>query len=199
MKWISYAAPALLFTQIFLYTACIEDDDVPPEENTEESITSVTLTFTPEGGGSPVTATWVDADGPGSGAPILTDIALAASTIYRLDITLVNALDPDDPEDITAEVAAEGDEHMFFFGWTDDLFADPVGDGNIDSRADPVNYEDEDENGLPLGLATRWTTGEAASGTFRILLKHQPDIKTATSTADDGESDVNIRWDMTLQ
>lgn len=199
MKWISYAVYALLFTPV-LFVACTEDDDVPPIENQEETITHVSLTFTPEGGGNPVTATWVDADGEGSGDPVLTDISLAANTTYTLDIALVNALDPDNQEDITEEVKAEGEEHMLFFGWADGLFLDPAGNGNIDNRADPVNYEDPiDDNGYPVGLETSWTTGEAATGTFQIILKHQPAIKSATSSTSDGETDVDVTWDISIQ
>ena len=67
------------------------------------------------------------------------------------------------------------------------------------NRADPVNYEDEDDAGFPLGLETTWTTGNAATGTFRVVLKHQPDIKSATSDSTDGESDVDISWEATVR
>lgn len=206
MKSILYAAYALLFSSSLLFTAC-NDDDVPPEENEEETITNVTLTFTPTGG-TPVTATWVDADGEGVGNPVLTPITLAANTTYTLTIDLLNALDPNDPESISEEVEEEAKEHMFFFGWTDDLFTDPSGDGNLGAgnRADPVNYEDDDDDpsdpddvAFPLGLETSWTTGNAATGTFRVVLKHQPDIKSATSDATQGESDVDITWELTVR
>ncbi len=201
MKKILFAAERLLIALLFLFTfvAC-DDDDVPPEENEEEAITNVILTFSPQGGGSDVTATWVDADGEGAGDPVLTDIELAVNTTYTLSMVLTNALDPTDPEDITEEIEEEDDEHMFFFGWTDGLFSDPAGDGNVDTRSDAVNYEDPlDENGYPVGLETEWTTGDAATGEFRVVLKHQPDIKSATSGATDGESDIDIRWDIEIQ
>ena len=200
MKWLSYAASGLYLSILF---SCSSDDAPPPLENEEEVITTVTLTFEPEGGGEAVTASWEDADGEGAGVPVVDNIILAPDTEYTLSITLTNAIDPDSPEDITEEVRTEADEHMFFFGWTEGLMADPSGDGNIDDRADPVNYEDSDGT-LPLGLITRWTTGQPATGvpatgTFRLLLKHQPDIKSATSTSGNGETDVNIEWEMTIQ
>ena len=62
---------------------------------------------------------------------------------------------------------------------------DPDGDGNIDNRDDPVNYGDMDDGGLPVGLLTDWTTACTVEGNvtdiFRVVLKHQPDIKSATS------------------
>lgn len=207
MNQLSYVALLLLFTISIVFTSC-DDDDVPPEENVEEEITDITLTFTPAGGSTPITATWVDADGEGSGNPVISDITLAANTTYTMSIELTNALDPSDPEDITAEVREENDEHMFFFGWSNNIFSDPTGDGNIGTgnRADPVNYEDStDENGYPLGLETEWTTGDAAEGTFQIILKHQPPagdgtpVKTATSDSSDGETDVDATWSVTIQ
>ena len=199
MKLTLFTAYALLFSVSLVFTAC-NDDDVPPEENEEETITDVTLTFTPTTG-APVTATWEDADGEGAGDPELTPITLAANTTYTLTIDLVNAINPDDPESITEEIEEEDDEHMFFFSWTDGLFSDPTGDGNLGAgnRAEAVNYEDEDDAGFPLGLETTWTTGDATTGEFRVVLKHQPDIKSATSDSTDGESDVDITWEATVQ
>ncbi len=203
MKLTLFTAYALLFSVSLVFTAC-NDDDVPPEENEEETITDVTLRFTPTTG-APVIATWKDADGEGAGDPVLTSITLAANTTYTLTIDLINAIDPNDPESISEEVEEEADEHMFFFGWTGGLFSSPTGDGNLGAgnRADPINYEDDDDPngvGFPLGLETTWTTGGATTaGTFRVVLKHQPDIKSATSDSTVGESDVDITWEATVQ
>ena len=175
------------------------DSDVPEAENEEEIITDVTLTFTPSDGGGAITAAAQDPDGEGpAGLEIITDIELAANTTYVLSLELENSVEG---ESITEEIAEEDEEHLFFFGWTADLFTDPAGDGNIGASNgnDPVNYNDEDDEGLPVGLSTTWTTGVAGSGTFRVILKHQPDIKSATSTSADGESDVDITWDITIE
>jgi hypothetical protein len=180
------------------FSSCSDDDD-PPIENQEEEITRVVATFVNvDNGADIVTAEWLDADGEGSGAPVIDDITLAPNTTYTMSLTLENTLESP-VEDITVEVEEEDDEHMFFFGFTDALFSDPSGDGNIDNRQDPVNYEDMDDNMQPVGLVTTWTTGDAATGSLRIVLKHQPDIKSATSTADDGESDVDISFDVTVE
>jgi hypothetical protein len=113
---------------------------------------------------------------------------------------LTNAENPADIEDITEEVREEADEHMFFFSWTDGLFSDPTGNGNVDNRADAVNYDDADGDGLPLGLNTTWSTGPASSGSFRVILKHQPDgIKTATSGSSDGDTDIDISWQISIR
>ena len=195
--------PVFLVFALFalLVTGC-KDDDVPPEENEQETITHVTLTFTPEGGGTPTKATWVDADGPGSGQPVLTDIELTANTTYTMAISITNLIDPNNPENTTDEIREEKNDHMFFFGWTDGLFSSPTGDGNVGAghRDDPINYGTFiDDKGYPVGLETTWTTGAAATGTFQVILKHQPDEKSATSDTTTGESDVDITWDITIQ
>ncbi|MEO9872974.1 hypothetical protein [Ekhidna sp.] len=191
-----------LLGSVVLLSSC-SDDDAPAAENEEEEITSVTLTFTPDGGGTPVVATWFDIDG--EEGPIeaeQTEINLAANTAYDLSIALLNTLtDEVEEQNVTAEIQGEDDEHMFFFGFTSDVFTSPTGDGNIgaSSRNDEMNYGDDDGT-LPLGLLTSWETGAAASGsTFTVILKHQPPLeeggtpqKTATSTSLTGDSDIDL-------
>jgi hypothetical protein len=123
---------------------------------------------------------------------------LKTGTVYTLDLKLYNGLLPETDEeyDVTKEVEEESDEHMFFFSWTADLFANPTGDGNIDNRDNPVVYADLDENGLPVGLTTTWATkeGSSSNGAFRVVLKHQPDLKSATSGYNTGETDVDVSF-----
>jgi hypothetical protein len=198
MSWMKMVT--FLGALVFAIASC--DDDDPVKEDVPELITKATLTFTPVGSTAAiVTATATDPDGEGvNDLTVDGPINLTGSTAYVLTIGLINELaDPGDDEfDITEEVEEEGDEHMFFFGWTGSVFSDPTGNGNIDNRADEVNYEDEDENGLPLGLTTSWTTGAASGGTFRVVLKHQPDLKTATSGVDTGETDLDISFTLTV-
>ncbi len=177
-----------------------EDPDAPPCENEEEIITDVTLTFTPLAGGSAITATAQDPDGPGPlPLQILQNIELMESTEYEMSITLFNSIEG---EDITEEIMEEADEHMFFFAFTDEAFTSPAGDGNIDNRPDPMDYNDFDSNNLPVGLSTNWesecTEEGNITGTFQVILKHQPDVKSETSTVDDGGTDVDLTWDVTI-
>jgi len=179
------------------------DDDDPTKEDVPELITTATLTFTPSGGGSVVVATATDPDGDGvKDIEVDGPINLVKNKTYTLSISLINGLasPTDDGYDITAEVEEEGDEHLFFFAWTNDVFADPTGNGNTDNREDPLNYIDEDAGGLPLGLSTNWTTiSVTRSGTFRVILKHQPGLKSATSTATDGETDLDVTFNINVQ
>ncbi|MFK7980627.1 MAG: T9SS type A sorting domain-containing protein, partial [Saprospiraceae bacterium] len=114
---------------------------------------------------------------------------------YEMSITLENTIEG---ENITEEIMEEDEDHLFLFSWTNDIFTNPMGDGNIDNRTDAVNYNDQDSNGLPVGLSTNWVVGGPGSavGTLRIVLKHQPELKSATSGFDVGGTDVDITWNI---
>ena len=185
---------SLLLALSIVLLSC--DPETPAPENEEEIITDITLTFTPTGG-TPIVVSASDPDGEGPlGIIISNPIQLSANTEYSLSLTLDNSVAG---ESITEEIEEEADEHMFFFGWTLDLFSSPSGDGNIDNRADNVNYDDSDSMQYPVGLLTSWTTSDIGTGEFRIVLKHQPGSKSSTSTVDDGETDLDLTWDLSIQ
>lgn len=172
------------------------DKDTPEKENEEELIDRVLLLFSPVDGSAPIVSTALDPDGEGPEdiAPLST-ITLKADTEYEVFISFENTVAD---EDITEEIEEEAAEHLIFFAFTEDFFSSPLGDGNFDNRTDPMNYLDEDENGLDLGLITGWVTGSAGNGTFRVVLKHQPEIKSGTSQASDGETDVDVTWSIEI-
>ena len=193
---------------LFFVFGCSTDD--PKKEDAPELITKVTLTFTPVSGGTPIVVSATDPDGEGVQDLAPEDeIILADGTTYDLSVELINELAAPTEEgyDISEEVKEEGDEHLFFYGWTSDLFSSPTGNGNIDSRADQVIYSDNDSKNLPIGLLTRWTTIDTGSahshtmpttGTFRIVLKHQPGLKNGTSGVNIGETDMDITFSITI-
>jgi hypothetical protein len=126
-----------------------------------------------------------------------------------LSIELINELYEEDEEgyDVSEEVGGEeGDEHQLFFRFSTEVFSNPGGTGNIKDENNPsttglgnINYDDEDEEGRPVGLLTTWTTINdiSASGkTFRVLLKHQPNPggKSANSTSLTGEDDMDLTF-----
>lgn len=195
-KWVAAA-----FIALALVSGCSKDD--PQKEDTPELITNVALIFTPTGGGPSVTAFATDPDGEGVQDLVVDGpIDLAAGTQYVLSIELINSLvaDGQPGHNITDEVADEGQEHMFFFGWTADVFQTPTGDGNLDNRSDEVDYIDLDAGGLPIGILTTWTSASATvSGTFRLVLKHQPGSKTATSGSTVGETDLDLTFTVNVQ
>jgi len=194
---------AILFSVITII-GCSNDDDVAPEEENEvEVFTDVTLVFTNTADvNDVVTASAQDPDGTGiQELQILDAITLAADTEYTLTYEILNALDPADIEDIGSEILEEDNEHQFFFSFTENVFANPTGNGNIDAAADPINYNDADENGNPVGLSSTWTTSSTASSgaSFTVRLQHQPDVKTATSGSNDGDTDFALTFALNIK
>ena len=190
----------LMLAMAVLAFSCNEDEDVPPEENEEEVITDVTLVFTDTTDSTNVVrARAQDPDGAGSAELAILDIvSLDANTTYELTFEIFNNLETPG-EDIGDEIKEEDDEHQIFFSFTDGAFITPNGTGNIVRTSQSTIIDnDVDENGTPAGLSTHWTTGASAlsssTGLFKVQLQHQPGIKTATSTADDGETDFELEF-----
>lgn len=195
---------ALISSLVFV-SSCGDDD--PEPENIPELITKVTLKFTPAGGGTVITTTATDPDGEGvQDLKVDGPINLLKGIQYTLDVELINGLykPGDEGYDITEEVEEEGAEHQFFFSFSEAVFSSPTGTGNIKANASsvagPINYLDEDVNKRPIGLKSSWTTANAAASAknFRIVLKHQPDLKSNTSTSLDGESDLDITFTLNV-
>jgi hypothetical protein len=188
-----------------IYLACLMHGCVeePVKEDIPEFITKLTLTFTPAGGGSSIEVSASDPDGEGlKDIEPDGDLILIPNETYTLSLNLINELaDPTSPEyNITGEVEEEGDEHLFFYAWTNNIFSSPTGNGNVDNRDDDLDYGDVDDNGLPIGLITTWSVASGVTeGTFRVLLKHQPGIKSTTSTALRGETDLDITFNIQIQ
>ena len=194
---------ALLFAVITI-ASCSSDDDVdaPEEEEEVEVITDVTLIFTNTADATDVVmASAQDPDGEGiQELQILDPISLSVGTEYTLTYSIFNNLETPG-ENIGDEILEEDNEHQLFYSFTGGAFASPTGNGNIDTASDPLNYSDEDENGNPVGLVTSWTTPDTplAGGTFTARLQHQPDLKSATTGASDGDTDFDLTFDLIIQ
>ena len=183
--------------------SCKKEEVTPPaEENEVEVITDVKLIFTNTADSSDVVeASAQDPDGEGvQELAILNDIDLDTNKTYVLTYEISNNLESPG-EDIGLEILAEAAEHQFFFSFSNGAFANPSGDGNMDNALDPLVYNDQDSNGNPVGLSTIWTTSavQLAAGTFNVRLQHQPGVKTASSGANDGDTDFDLQFVLNIQ
>lgn len=189
-------AALFIFSVVF---ACSEAE-APEEENETEVFTDVELIFTAEDG-SVVRALAQDPTG-GLGLNssfTVQPITLKSNTTYTLTFELLNRLVAP-VENVQEEIVDEDDEHQIFFEFTNGAFSSPTGNGNIQNRNGEINYLDFDRNSLPVGLRTRWTTaGLLQNGTFRVWLAHQPGVKTPTSTANDGDVDFDITFQLSIE
>lgn len=200
-KFKIYSYAAIVFSGV-AFTNC-SDNDVPEKENHEEVVTDVKLIFTNNADATDIVeASAQDPDGEGvEELKILSEITLDADKSYTLTFEIMNKLDPNDPEDVGAEIEEEDFDHQIFFGFSENVFANPIGNGNIDNASDPLNYTDEDVNKNPVGLVTSWTTGTSllTGGTFTVRLQHQPDIKSATTGANDGDTDFELTFVLNIE
>ncbi len=186
----------LLVSGLFIFSACEKEVEAPDEENEVEEFTNIEFIFTNVDDPNDETrGIWEDEDGFGPIEPvILQHPTFRPNTTYRLTFIMENRL-VTPIEDLTDEILDEDDEHQFFFEFSEALFSNPEGTGNIQDRDGLINYLDFDDNGIPLGLLTEWTTADPQTGAiFRAVLGHQPGVKSETSTWDSGDID----WDITF-
>ncbi len=158
--------------------------------NEEELITTLTMTWTPVGGGAPVIFQFKDLDGEGGNAPVITSAPLAANTTYGVSIVALNeSVSP--AEDITEEIEEEGTKHQFFFATSAGV--------NLS-----FSYQDSDINGAPIGLVTNMLTGAVSSGTLQVTLRHDLNKGAAGVPQGDitnagGDTDIEVEFDIVTQ
>lgn len=170
---------AVLFTSITI-VSCSDDDD-PAVINEEETITTVKLTVTETGTTTSTEYTWTTDD--------QDPITLQANTTYNVTIEFLDESDPNDIEDITAEVIEEADEHFVFYETT------VSGLTYISAMNDT-----EDTNNIGINISTMWTTGDVGTGIIRAYLIHEPTTKVGTARADfGGETDIQVEFNTTIQ
>ena len=165
-----------IFISLITIVSCSDDPEDPIVENEEEVITTLTYTLTPFKGGSAVVLSYRDLDGDGDGEPTITNGTLSPATTYT--------------ESITEEIEEEDADHQFFFSTT---VSDLV-----------VTYDDTDDDGNPVGLATSLTTGAAGSGTLTVTLKHEPNKSASGVAGGDmanagGETDISVSFTITVE
>lgn len=187
MKNLKFLATGIFAT--ILFVGCSNDDDNTPEPvNEEEVITTMTVTLTPNGGGTPITLQTRDLDGDGPNEPAI-DVSgdLVAGTTYNGTILLLNeTVNP--PENITEEVEGENEDedHQFFY---------TIG-GGLDVTTEYGNF---DGDGNPLGTEFTLTANTASSGTLTFTLRHEP-TKPNTGLGDaGGETDIAATFNITIQ
>lgn len=176
-----------LLMAVALITSCEKDK---PEENDEEVITTMRLSFTPIGGGTTLTYQFDDTDGPGGTAPTQEEIVLAPSKTYNVTVQLLNKTETP-VEDITLEVLGEKEAHRFYY-------EPSVGSGIT------VAGLDTDGAGVPLGVTSIWTTNAVANGKVKVTLRHYagtPPNKAAGDLVNSSKSatDIEVEFNTKVQ
>jgi hypothetical protein len=189
MKKIQLVSLSLLAP--FFFTSCTKEDPVAVLE--QELITTITATFTPVGGGQNVVLTFRDLDGDGGNEPEITvSRNFNTNTTYNGSISFLNeSVDP--IEDITEEIQELGEEHQIFYTTTGDI-------NEFTYSSDAANY---DENDMPIGLQTVFTTSEFATGNLTITLRHEPNksglnVANGDITNANGSTDATVTFPITV-
>ncbi|MBJ6117770.1 hypothetical protein JAO76_06190 [Pontibacter sp. BT310] len=168
----------LLMGSLITTTSCGGDDDPAPVVD-RETITTAKLTLEPQGKvGTAVTASYEDLDGPGGNAPVIPQMTLKAGVTYNATLTILNKT-----TSLNSEIIAEANDHQVYYTSTPTSLM-------------TVTVTDKDSQNRPLGLTSTILTGNAGTGTLKVVLKHQPGTK-GSATA--GETDVDATFNVVVQ
>jgi hypothetical protein len=176
MKTTKTILAATMLTAILATQSCKKD---PPQNETNEIITTLHIVATDTATGVVQTFTFKDLDGDKPNPPSQFDsIVLSPSKGYSVNLVLLNeSVNPTDS--ISTEILGEADDHLFVFKPSS-------------SSLLSVAITDKDSKNLPLGLNSIWRTGNAGRGTTQIILRHQPGTKNGTETP--GDSDIDLSF-----
>ena len=168
----------------FFAISCSDDDENPVAVDEEEVITTMNITLLASG--STITIQSQDLDGDGPNAPVITiSDDLLANTSYSGSIELLNETETP-AENITEEVAAEDEDHQFFF--------------SAGGAISEVTYDDQDGNGNPVGIEFTLNTGDAGTGTLQVTLRHEPKKPNDGTLVDaGGETDIAQSFSLVVQ
>ncbi len=184
---------AIALVSIFTFSSCSDDDDKPTPVVENEVITTVTAVYTPVGGGDKITLTYKDLDGDGKQDGLPVSGKFAQNKTYNGVVTFLNeTVNP--AVDITEEIKELGLEHQIFYQKT----------GTINSISYADTASNFDSSGKPIGLESVFTTTGAASGSIKIILKHEPN-KSALNVAKgditnaEGTTDVEVTFNIVVE
>ncbi len=169
------------------------DDDHDHGPGEVELITTLKITLTPQGGGTPLTVQFQDLDGEGGNAPVVDRIVVDAGTVYDGMIQELNELESP-PEDITVEIREEAEVHQLFFE-TLGGFA-PATVAYADKESDYVTNSGADH---PVGLKFTLTVPDnARNGQFRVSQSHY-DAGPKDGVTPSDETDIEVTFEVEVR
>ena len=209
MRKFSFVLPAVLL--LMAMGACNSDvhddhDHHGHNHDPNEVMTTVKMTFTPNGGGESFVVQWADPENDGS--PVIDDIVLTKGETYTVDLEVWNELESP-AENVTPEIKDEMDEHQFFiYGTSVD------GPGSETSSAlVKHSYADKDSKGFVIGLSNTIEAVAAGEGSVYVMLRHMPPVngvavktgelaagfKASGETSLPGSADINVDFKLMVK
>ncbi|WP_288006915.1 hypothetical protein [Thermonema sp.] len=160
-----------LLSAMVLWTCGGKEESTPRQVQPKEHITTVQLDFINESDPTEMhRVRYYDPDGPGGQAPVFDPVALKPQSRY---VCLLSFFDESRTPayDVTNAIALEAESYQVFY---------EVMPGNGLRFA---GYEDEDNQGRPLGLEAAFATYSPATDTLLLRLMYQPGgLKRGDST-----------------
>lgn len=185
-----------LATSVAFLGACGDNPAEPgPGAGDPENVSRVTVTLTPSGGGSAITANRFDPDG--SQLPLPIGVASATLVLHK-GITyngvtgLLNDINPADIIDISAEVLAEANFHRFFYTLTCGGVTAPVAGQNNDTQNPPQKF------GSTYQLVVDAAAPTNATCTLNIKLRHFETDK-GDGNGTNFETDLDVDFPVSIQ
>lgn len=176
---------------MFVVAACNKTKVEAPQPEEQELITTVRLNISNTEGFNKSFSYHVENgfETPTPGLVVKDSLILDTNGIYSVDLQLLN--EKQNPaQNVTSEVIAEKDEHLFLYESTPAEGAGSiiVRDGSIDNAGKPFNQ------------TVKFVTSGAGNGTLTITLKHQPTDKAAKTTKDaGGETDMQAVFNVRIR
>ena len=189
------------------------DHDLDLDHDHIHIISRVELTFTPDAGGDPVTATFSDPDGDGGMSGTSDPIELTLGTTYTLTIKVLNELESP-TEDVTEEIEELAEEHLML------IYGDGVGGPATTSSAPLVTHAYADVESdyapndvgddLPVGLRNTITANAEGMSELSVMLRHLPPLNDepqkradlpglfANDSALPGDVDVDVSFELNV-
>ncbi|MBL0174997.1 MAG: hypothetical protein IPP94_07000 [Ignavibacteria bacterium] len=171
-----------------MITACKEDPTAPPVVNEHPPATTITIRLTRlDAGGNPTTdtssATIRDTTVVKNKPSAVGELAIEAGSTYAAAVTLLDESKMT-AVDVTDDIVAEKDGHLFLYTPTNGLDASRV----------VIAGKDKDSKGQDVGLTftIRATSGPAATGKLNVVLRHY-DSNNKNDSVFDTDIDVDFR------
>jgi len=203
-----YTSIFLLVALSLLFQHCNRDEENVTPVITNEGLTTVRLHLVNNtNAADTLTAQWEQLlDNNGRPLPVNVSkakLVLKANQVYTGTMMILDKSQKP-AGDVTQEVKDRSVYHILFYQplpatgalviphSIQELYPEPIPSPLPAGGALNLTVEstDKDPNNLPIGLATRWTTGAASNGWVQVVLRHQPAGKDGTYTP--GSTDMNV-------
>jgi|GEM_PF-842686 len=183
----------LLLVVIGLFLVGCGKDEPPAVDVRDETVTNLSLTFTPTDGSSVAIFAFEDLGDTSGLPPAQSSEPLAANTTYEIKAEFLTR-NTSPVKILSGKIRDAGEDYQIFMSLSPD---------NVFQS---FEYTDMDVNAQPIGLTTKATTSERfTTGSLRITLIENPDkslgylIGDGVPSGVGGTVELDVTFDMIIQ